>query len=45
LNHSTTVKANLKEYIHSKEVEAEKIKKRREDILSGKLVVSCKPVE
>jgi hypothetical protein len=28
-----------------KEVEAQKSEKRKEDILAGKLVVSCKPVD
>jgi hypothetical protein len=36
---------NLKEYIHSKEVEAEKAEKRRGDILAGKLVVTGKHAE
>jgi hypothetical protein len=35
----------LKEYIHSKEVEAEKAEKRRDDILAGKLVVTSKLAE
>jgi len=35
----------LKEYIHSKEVEAEKAENRREDILAGKLIVTGKPAE
>ena len=35
----------LKEYIHSREVEAEKAEKRRQDILAGKLVVTRKPAE
>ena len=35
----------LKEYIYSKEVEAEKAEKRREDILAGTLVVIGKPAE
>ena len=35
----------LKDYIHSKEVEAEKAEKRRQDILAGKLVVTGKPEE
>ena len=35
----------LKEYIHSREVEAEKAERRRQDILAGKLVVTGKPAE
>ncbi len=41
----TAVEAKLKDYIHLKEVEVEKSEKRREDIIAGKLVVFCKPVE
>ena len=41
----TAAETKLKEYTDKKEVEAEKAEKRREDILSGKLVVPCNPVE
>ena len=41
----TAAEAKLKEYIDMKEVEAEKAEKRREDILSGKLVAPCKHVK
>ena len=41
----TAAETKLKEYTDKKEVEAEKAEKRRKDILSGKLVIPCKPDE
>lgn len=40
----SAAESKLTEYINLKEVEAQKSEKRKEDILAGKLVVSCKPV-
>ena len=39
----TDAKFKFEEYVRLKEVKAEKAEKRREDLLAGKLVVSCKP--
>jgi hypothetical protein len=41
----TAAETKLKEYTDKKKVEAEKAEKRREDILTGKLVVPCTLVE
>ncbi len=41
----SAVESKLSDYIHLKELEAEKSEKRKEDILTGKLVVSYKSVE